>query len=218
MSALRLALLPLLLALSAGAAAGALTWSTTKVEATAKGGQESFATVFPFKNTGDKPVKITGVQTSCGCTTATLAKTTYAPGESGEVKAQMDLRERIGWQERTVTITTDDAPAAPTVLTLRVNIPQVIEIAPRMVVWSHDGQREPREVTITAGTDVAITLRDVVYSPQFTVQQITDVPGRRYRLRITPRSTDSHYRDEILVQYEAVLGQPQEMIVYAIVQ
>jgi len=217
MRAYRLILLPLLLALSAVSAAGALTWPSIKVEATAKGGQETFETVFPFKNTGPKPVIITAVQTSCGCTTASLTKKAYAPGESGELKAQIDLRERTGWQERTVTVTTDDG-TPPTVLTLRVNIPQVIEIAPRMVVWSQDSKRDTREVTITAGTDVAINLRDVVYSPQFTVEQITDVPGRRYRLRITPHSTDSHYRDEILVQYEAVVGHPQEMIVYAIVQ
>lgn len=214
----RLVTLAVLLAVSVTSALGALTWSSTKIEATAKGGQESFATIFPFKNTGDKPVKIVSVQTSCGCTTATLAKNTYAPGESGELKAEMDLRERIGWQERTITVTTDDAPDKPTVLTLRVNIPQVIEISPRLLVWSHDSKGETKEVTITAGTDVAITLRDVVYSPQFTVEQITDTPGRRYRLRITPRSTASPFREEIMVQYEAVVGHPQEMIVYAIVQ
>ena len=207
----------LLSVLVAVSAHGALTWSSTKVEAVAKGGQESFETVFPFKNTGNKPVKIVSVQTSCGCTTATLAKTTYAPGESGELKTAMDLRERTGWQDRTITVTTDSTPS-PTVLTLRVKIPQIIEIAPRMVVWSRDDKRDTKEVTITAGTDVAINLRDVVYSPQFTVEQITDVPGRRYRLRITPRATGSHYRDEIQVQYEAVVGHPQEMIVYAIVQ
>ena len=214
----RLVLLFVPLLLLAGAARAALTWSSTRIEATAKGGQQTFDTVFNFKNTGDKPVKIVSVQTSCGCTTATLAKNTYAPGESGELKAEIDLRDRTGWQEKTITVTTDDAPASPTTLTLRVNIPQLIEIEPRLLVWSHDGAEETKEVTITAGTDVAITLRDVVYSPQFTVEQVTDTPGRRYRLRITPHSTKTNFRDQILVQYEAVVGEPQEMAVYVIVQ
>jgi hypothetical protein len=216
----RLAALPVSLAIFAGTAMGALTWSSTKIEATVKGGQESFETVFAFKNTGDKPVKITSIQPSCGCTTAALTKTsaTYAPGETGELKAEIDLRERSGLQEKTIAVTTDDAPDSPVTLTLRVNIPPILEISPRMLVWPHGSKAEPKEVTITAGSDIEVTLRDVVYSQQFTVEQITDSPGRRYRLRITPRSTDSHFRDEILVQYEAVVGQPREMIVYAIVQ
>ncbi len=214
----RLVLACIALGSLAGTARATLTWSSTKVEAAAKGGQETFDTVFNFKNTGDKPVKIISVQTSCGCTTATLAKTTYAPGESGELKAEIDLRNRTGWQEKTITVTTDDAPASPVTLNLRVNIPQLVEIAPRLLVWSHDSKGEPKEVTISAGTDVAITIRDLVYSPQFTVEQITDAPGRRYRLRITPHSTQASFRDQILVQYEAVVGQPQEMAVYLIVQ
>ncbi len=216
--AARFAALCAFLAVSSRPVTAALTWSSTQIEATAKVGQESFETVFPFKNTGDKPVTVTSVQTSCGCTTATLEKKTYAPGESGELKAQIDLRNRNGMQDKTVTVTTDDAPDAPVLLTLHVKIPQTIELSTRLLVWMHGSKPETKEIIVTAGSDVAVTLRGVVYSPQFTVEQITDSPGRRYRLRITPRSTDSAYRDDILVQYEATVGQPQEVLVYAVVQ
>jgi hypothetical protein len=214
----RLATMSVLLVMSSRPVSAGLTWSSTKVETAVKGGQESFETVFHFKNTGDKPVKVTSVQTSCGCTTATLAKTTYAPGEAGELKAEIDLRNRSGLQEKEVTVTTDDAPNAPVILALRVTIPEVLELSTRLLVWNHGSKPETKEITLTAGSDVAVTLRDVVYSPQFTVEQITDSPGRRYRLRITPRSTDSHYRDDILVQYEATVGEPREVLIYAVVQ
>ncbi len=42
--------------------------------------------VYKFKNIGDGILKISRVQSTCGCTVPKLKKKEYAPGESGEVK------------------------------------------------------------------------------------------------------------------------------------
>src|SRR5580700_9142123 len=94
-------------------AMGGLTWSSTKIEGNPTAGQESFEAVFTFKNTGEKPVRIISIEPSCGCTTATAEKKSYAPGETGELKAKVDLRGRAGHQEKIIAVTTDDTPKAP---------------------------------------------------------------------------------------------------------
>ena len=47
---------------------------------------------FKVKNTGDQPLVISNVTTSCGCTVADWTKTSIAPGASGEVSAVFDFR------------------------------------------------------------------------------------------------------------------------------
>ncbi len=41
---------------------------------------------FKFKNTGQGPLKITNVKSTCGCTVAQLEKKEYAPGESASAQ------------------------------------------------------------------------------------------------------------------------------------
>jgi hypothetical protein len=204
-------------------APGSLTWSSTKIEGTAIAGQESFDASFTFKNTGDKPVRFISVKTSCGCTTAATAKATYAPGETGELKAQVNLRGRSGHQEKIITITTDDAPNAPVSLIVGIDVPSIVDVLPRLLVWSHGSKAEPKEVSIAAGSTVEIFLRNVQCgNPQFIVEQITDHPGSRYRLRITPRSTDSTMRTFIHFDIGTTLDHPDattdDEVVYLMVE
>src|SRR5882672_4766368 len=42
--------------------------------------------IFKFKNTGNQPLIITNIQTSCGCTTPTWPRDPIPPGASGEIK------------------------------------------------------------------------------------------------------------------------------------
>lgn len=51
---------------------------------------------FQFKNTGNQPVIITRVQSSCGCTTPDWTRSPVKPGTTGFVSAQYDPRNRPG--------------------------------------------------------------------------------------------------------------------------
>lgn len=51
---------------------------------------------FMFKNAGNKPVIITRVQASCGCTTPDWTRSPVVPGATGFVSAQFDPRNRPG--------------------------------------------------------------------------------------------------------------------------
>ena len=47
-------------------------------------------TTFTFTNTGDQPLVISNVTTSCGCTLAEWTRQPLAPGESGKITATFD--------------------------------------------------------------------------------------------------------------------------------
>jgi len=55
---------------------------------------ESVSYVFSFKNTSNIPLKITKVETSCGCTTPTYTMEEIKPGDTGFVKATYGTRGR----------------------------------------------------------------------------------------------------------------------------
>lgn len=76
---------------------------------------------FKFKNTGNQPIIIAGVQASCGCTTPDWTKAPVLPGKMGVVKAMYSSAGRPGIFNKTITVTSNAAtPSA--VLSIKGNV------------------------------------------------------------------------------------------------
>lgn len=73
---------------------------------------------FVFKNTGDAPLKIQSVKTSCGCTAAAAKAGTIRPGKEGKISVDFDSTGRRGNIDKEVRVWSND-PAVP-VVTLRI--------------------------------------------------------------------------------------------------
>jgi hypothetical protein len=58
---------------------------------------------FKFENTGNAPIVISKVKTSCGCTVPTYPKTAVLPGETGEIKVHY-ATNRVGVFSKTLTV------------------------------------------------------------------------------------------------------------------
>src|ERR1700751_3890074 len=95
-----------------------LKWDNMEQTLKAKPGDREIVATYRFTNTGTTPITIDNVHTSCGCTTAALTKNDYAPGESGQIVARMDIGSRTGHQEKSILVTTKQNPKAPTGLRL----------------------------------------------------------------------------------------------------
>ncbi len=59
--------------------------------------------VFEFTNTGNEPLIISDVKSSCGCTVPEKPKDAIAPGKTGEIKVKYDTK-RVGPIRKTVTV------------------------------------------------------------------------------------------------------------------
>ena len=77
--------------------------------------QELF--IFEFKNTGNTPLLIQNVQTSCGCTTAEKPSEPIQPGKKSKISVKYDTK-RVGDVHKTITVTTN-VQTDPIVLTIK---------------------------------------------------------------------------------------------------
>ncbi|MDR3309601.1 MAG: DUF1573 domain-containing protein [Tannerella sp.] len=76
---------------------------------------------FKIKNTGELPLVITNVNTTCGCTSATKTNEPIAPGKQGEVKATYDVNGRPGPFTRNLTVVSNGKQGT-LVLTIKGNV------------------------------------------------------------------------------------------------
>jgi hypothetical protein len=169
-----------------------LVWETRQVGLTAKPGDKELVALFPFKNTGSTPVIIRGIETSCECTTAELAKRTYAPGEAGTIKAVYTVGDRMGTQERTVTLTMDDPYAPIATLTLRVEIPERLSYSARMLHWAVGEVPTEKfiEVDALGNNQIAAIEVKAPDAKQFIARIETAEKGHKYRLFLQPARLD----------------------------
>jgi len=58
---------------------------------------------FTFTNTGNAPLIISEVKTSCGCTVPTYSKEAIMPGKDGEIKISYDTK-KVGSFTKTITV------------------------------------------------------------------------------------------------------------------
>lgn len=62
--------------------------------------------VFKFKNTGDAPLIISKVKSTCGCTVPKKPEEPIMPGESGEIEVKYDTN-RVMPIRKTITVTSN---------------------------------------------------------------------------------------------------------------
>lgn len=169
-------------------ARAALEWESREADLHPTISDKEAVAHFKYKNTGDKPVKITAVKPSCGCTTAALPKDVVAPGESGEITATFHIGDRMGTQTKTIRVMTDESPDAGTVLTLKADIPKLLEITPTFVYWSKIQPLTPRTIEAKVGGDFPVTKLEVT-STDADVKVVAErVPNEKaFRITVTPK-------------------------------
>ena len=74
---------------------------------------------FVFTNNGNKPLIITNVQSTCGCTVPTYPKEPIAPGAKGVIGVKYDTSRAGQPFSKTVTITSNAAGSPSKVLTIK---------------------------------------------------------------------------------------------------
>lgn len=207
------------LALLASRGAAALSWDTLAIDRVAELGAPSLEIAFPFRNSGNARVTITSVQASCGCTSTALAKKDYAPGESGELKVTYYWGGQVGAQEKTVSVITSDAPDRPTVLVLRVKIPELFSISPRLLWWAvgEAAVEKQAAVAINPALTAVVTLLPST-SAEIGARLVARSGTHDYVLAIKPASTKTVLQAKVELRIDASGCAPQIVTVFALVR
>lgn len=71
---------------------------------------------FRFKNTGDKPLVVSDVHASCGCTVPEKPEKPVMPGETGYILVKFNSQNRPGEAHKTITVGSNANPPFPELL------------------------------------------------------------------------------------------------------
>jgi Protein of unknown function (DUF1573) len=193
----------LLLSIFAVSAHGQLVFDQPEQSFKAKPEQESIVAKYRFTNSGKEPVKVGNVQTSCGCTVASLKKTDYAPGESGEIEAKFTFGGRVGRQEKAILVNTSETKDKPIVLRLVVDIEDQISIQPESVFWRVGEQPDPKKIEVTIADNAPVKILSEVK------------PGKEYEIQITPTDVSRQAGATLLIHTNYPQQNPQTRYAYA---
>ncbi len=120
---------------------------------------ESRTTSFRFRNTGDEPLRIEAIRADCGCTTTTLDRMVFAPGEGDEIAVNFDAKGR-GDQRKGITVVSN--AGRPVRLMIATTVRQFLAAEPAVVRIGdlELGEQRTARVRITSA-DPAFTPRRV---------------------------------------------------------
>jgi hypothetical protein len=173
-------------------AAAGLAFETTRLDFKVEIDQETVTAAFPFKNVSGREVKIIEVHSNCGCVRAETDKKSYAPGESGVVEAVFKVGSFEGKIQKTVSLQTDLPDVLLPPLVVGIDIPTVMEITPPLTEWVLGEPPVTREIAIDISYPEPVNLVKVGTSrANFQHELVTVEPGRKYKLLVTPQSTDA---------------------------
>lgn len=176
---------------------------------------------FELTNPLDRPVRITGVQFSCGCTVAEVSPRVIPPGGKAQLTAQVALRDRKGDVHVNIKVATDVPDAPPLALAIEGVALSDIQVSPDSVPFGQvDGAAEVQRAVELIGGREGVAFRVTAVScesPHFAAELATVTPGREYRvnIRTRPPLPDAGARGVVVVQTDARLYERIEIPVSA---
>jgi hypothetical protein len=184
-----------------------LAWEKSEIELNPPPGADSTVATFKYENKGTKPIHINAVRTSCGCTTAAMAKNDVAPGEKGEVVATLKVGDHAGLLQKTVTVETDDPKQPQTILTLKATVVQFLELQPAFVFWQANEDPKPKTILAKAGKGVTIKSLEVASStPDFTTKVESGSTAGEFRIIVVPRETGHQATANLTIKPDSSAG------------
>lgn len=185
----RFAALAFFVAGGAAHAFAALRWDSTVIKLNATSGDPSVVAVYHFRNAGPQPVTIMNARTSCGCTHAEFSPGAIPVGGEGFVKATFDVGDRVGQQRKFIDVFTDGG-AKPVMLTLEVDIAELVTCDPHIVRWDLGETATEKTFEFHAVGNGVIERLDAPVSPVGVALRLEVVEtGKAYRLHVTPTDT-----------------------------
>ena len=179
-----------------------LKWEQTSVELHPAPADKQAIGHFKYQNTGKTPVRFKSVHASCGCTTAQTQKEEVPPGGKGEITATFNIGDRTGTQVKTVTVETDEATNQKTVLTLKAEIPQQLEIAPNFVFWKQGDKPDIKTINVKVGKDFTVKhIKVTSATPNFEAK-VEEAGNGQFKINVKPQDTSKPVASMLTIQSE----------------
>jgi hypothetical protein len=106
---------------------------------------------FAFTNVGGEPLRIQSVSAGCGCTTPSLAKMLYAPGESGAIDVVFNPMGKSDSQPRKLKVVSNAQPENVVELAIHADVIPLLRINPTFVKFDRIVMGQSPKRTATFG-------------------------------------------------------------------
>jgi hypothetical protein len=169
-----------------------LKWEQTTIEIRTGPNDQMAVAHFKYQNPGTTPVRFKEVKPACGCTTVQTQKEEVPPGEKGEIIARLNIGDRTGVQEKTISVATEDPRPATTVLTIKAVIPVPLEIEPTLLFWQSGEPANPKTITVKTTKDWKYPVRAIkASSSSWDFQTSVQKTGEgEFKVAVQPANTN----------------------------
>lgn len=157
---------------------------------------------FEFRNTGDAPVEIKDIHSSCGCTVATLDEKVFQPGRTGTINGTFSSEGKSGLQEVRVILKTDNIGQSSIDLFLKIDVRKALTANPFLALWRVGAPASAKEFVLESDGTVKVTGIES-RSENFHVE-LERLPGNKYLIKAAPVSTEKAERTLVKILTEKV--------------
>ncbi len=215
------------LALAGAAPSLALVFEETDIAYTAKPEDDEFTVEFLFRNDTSKPVRIRQVDSNCGCLRADADREVYEPGEEGKITAVFAIGSFEGVQTKSVQVSTDEVGGTAQKpegtreysLNVKLTVPALVEIEPKLAVWELGGEAEPRVLKVRMLHEDPVHITEVKSTrPNFKTEWKAVREGREYEITVTPDSVDKALLGMLTIFTDCPVAKHQRKMAFFSVQ
>jgi hypothetical protein len=180
-----------------------LKWEQTAVDLHPAPTDKQAVGHFKYQNVGKTPVHFKSVHASCGCTIPSQThKDLVPPGDKGEITATFNIGDRTGTQIKTVTVETDETPNQKTVLTLKAEIPQQLEVTPNFVFWKQGDKPDAKTINVKVGKDFTVKHIKVTSSTPDFQAKVEEAGNGQFKIEVKPQDTNKVSASMLTIQPE----------------
>jgi hypothetical protein len=199
----------LMMAVTAGAR---IEWKQTEVTLPVHPTQISAEAVFEFTNAGDQPVSFSNIEITCGCLVAKPLKSSYAPGEKGQLIIMLNMRNRYGKQHKIVFAHTLDGQRSE--LMVSADIPRAFTLKSPLVNWRKGDDSPEKRVTLRNPNAIPIKLLSVTSSSEFLPAELKTIrEGFEYEVVVLRNPAAVNARAVIRVRTEPPPGLTESKVI-----
>ena len=160
---------------------------------------------FEFVNTGDRPIIINQVRSSCGCTSPAWSKKPVPPGQKGFVKATFDPKNRPGPFNKSITITANTNPAI-TILRIKGKVIErektVADLYPRKMMGLRMANNH-MSVTKVKNTEIKETSVEVYNDSEEPILIGFKRMPSHLNIKMVPEKLEPKQKGKIIASYDA---------------
>ncbi|MHC5109316.1 MAG: DUF1573 domain-containing protein [Planctomycetota bacterium] len=149
---------------------------------------------FKVTNKGTKPLEITKVRPSCGCTIAGNYPRKLEPGQSGDFPFSINSNKVRGRFSKSITVSCNDPVNSDIRLTLSGNCKRYVEVIPAAANFGrvYGGDPQERVLKVTNNTEEPIELElDVPKDSKFKFDLVTVEQGKKFEIRVKMAETST---------------------------